>query len=59
MTAENLYLLLESSLSTATRLTDVYRASDDAERELAYLQVELEGALGAVKALRRRYVVTM
>jgi len=61
MAAEDLFLLLESGLSTATRLTDVYRATVAEEKApiLANAQVALEDALAAIKALRRKLVVTV
>jgi hypothetical protein len=54
MTNENLFLTLEANVGTATTLVDLYRGSPDPERELSLLQVELEGALVACKALRRK-----
>jgi len=58
MSPESLYLMLESGLGTATHLVDTYRAIP-AEQDvtLGNLQVELEVALAAVKALRRKLVV--
>jgi hypothetical protein len=53
----SLFLMLEGNLSTATHLTDVYQASSDPDRELSLLQVELEGALAATKAMRRKHIV--
>lgn len=50
----SLFLMLEANLGTATHLVDVYRGSQDPERELSLLQTELEGALAATKALRRK-----
>jgi hypothetical protein len=60
LTAEDLYLLLESGLSTATRLTDTYRAATTDEKQplLGNCQTALEDALAAVKAMRRKLVVT-
>lgn len=54
LNSDSLYLMLEGNLGTATSLVDVYRVSSDPTRELALLQVELEGALAATKALRRK-----
>ena len=59
LTAENLYLMLESNLSTATHLVDVYQGSPEPDKELSLLQTELEGALAATKALRRKLVVVL
>ena len=50
----NLNMMLETNIATSTHLVDVYRGSNDPERELALLQTELEGALAATKALRRK-----
>ena len=55
MTSESLYLMLESGLGTATHLVGTYRATPlDQDITLANLQVELEIALAATKALRRK-----
>lgn len=54
LTSENLYTMMEANLATATHLVDVYRGSPEPERELSLLQTELEGALAATKALRRK-----
>ena len=54
LNSDSLYLMLEANLGTATVLVDVYRGSPEPEKELSLLQVELEGALAATKALRRK-----
>ena len=59
LTAENLYMMLEGNLSAATHLVDVYRGSPEPDKELTLLQTELEGALAATKALRRKLVVVL
>jgi hypothetical protein len=61
MSAEDLFLMLESSLGTATHRVDTYRIAvgDEKEPVLVTLQVEVENALAAVKALRRKLVVTV
>jgi hypothetical protein len=58
MDSENLYLMLESGLGTATHLVDTYRAMhDERDQTLALLETELEIALAATKALRRKLLV--
>lgn len=61
MSQEDLFLLLESGLGMATHRVDIYRATttDQKEPVLANVQTALEDALAAVKALRRKLVVTM
>ena len=61
MTETDLYLLLEASLSSSTHLVDVYRATLPEEKELvlANAQIEIEGALAACKAMRRKLVVVL
>ena len=54
LNSDSLYLMLEASLGTATTLVDVYRGSPEPTKELTLLQTELEGALAATKALRRK-----
>ena len=56
MAAEDLFLLLESGLSNSTHLVDVYRTavSDEKEPILAQVQTNLEDALAATKAMRRK-----
>ena len=54
LNTDSLYLMLEANLATATHLVDVYRGSAEPEKELSLLQTELEGALAATKALRRK-----
>jgi hypothetical protein len=54
LNSDSLYLMLEGNLGTATTLVDVYRVSPEPSKELSLLQVELEGALAATKALRRK-----
>ena len=49
-----LYTMLEGSLGMATHLVDVYRQSPEPAKELTLLQTEVEGALAAIKALRRK-----
>lgn len=52
---ENLYLMLESGLGTATHLVDTYRQIPvERDKTLALLQTELEVALAATKSLRRK-----
>lgn len=61
MSQEDLFLLLESGMGTSTHLIDLYRAttSDEKEPVLAQIQISLEDALAAAKALRRKLVVTV
>lgn len=59
LTADNLYMMLEANLSTATHLVDAYQGSPEPDKELSLLQTELEGALAATKALRRKLVVVL
>jgi hypothetical protein len=61
LAAEDLFLLLESGLGNATHLTDLYRATiaDEKEAVLAQVQTNLEDALAATKAMRRKLVVTI
>lgn len=54
LNSDSLYLMLEANLGTATSLVDLYRGSPEPAKELSLLQVELEGALAATKALRRK-----
>ena len=54
LSTESLYTALDGNLSMATHLIDVSRASKEPGRELSLLQTELEGALEATKALRRK-----
>lgn len=54
LNSDSLFLMLEGNLGTATALVDAYRVSIEPEKELSLLQVELEGCLAAVKALRRK-----
>ena len=61
MAAGDLFLTLESSLGTSTHLVDLYRAASPEECEpvLVQIQTNLEDALAATKALRRKLVVTV
>ena len=61
LAAEDLFLLLESGLGSSTHLVDVYRtaSSDEKELLLAQVQTNLEDALAATKAMRRKLVVTV
>lgn len=55
MSPEDLYSWLESALGSTTHLIDVYRsAGTDRELVLANAQAQLEDALAATKALRRK-----
>lgn len=54
LSTESLFMALDGNLSTAAHLTDVCRSSAEPGRELSLLQTELEGALEATKALRRK-----
>ena len=54
LNSESLYIMLEGNLGTATSLVDAYRISPEPAKELSLLQTELEGALAATKALRRK-----
>jgi hypothetical protein len=60
MSQEDLFLMLESGMGISTHLIDLYRATTAEEKEpvLAQVQTNLEGALAATKALRRKLVVT-
>lgn len=57
LSAEDLYLSIESCLSMATHQVDVYRGNP-AERETALVQLQtaLEDCLASTKALRRKFL---
>jgi hypothetical protein len=61
MSQEDLFLLLESGLGTATHLLDLFRATTAEEKGplLANVQTALEDALAATKSMRRKLVVTV
>jgi hypothetical protein len=57
---EDLYVVLETSLSSATNYVDLYRVGTQEEKEalLEHLEMDCLSALEVCRALRRRLVVS-